>query len=71
MIRISTTALAVGDQIIASSYGSGTVTWMPKNREGQFWVEIDGTPVHMRDCGSVELLSDLGDRTPCESFGRW
>jgi hypothetical protein len=71
MIRISTTALVVGDHIIASSHGEGIVTWMPKNREDRFWVEIDGTPVHMRDCGSVELLSDLGDRKACEPFGRW
>jgi len=70
MIRISTTALAVGD-VIRTADVEGTVTWMPRNRQDRFWVEVSGTPIHMRDCGSVELLSDLGDREACASFGRW
>ena len=70
MIRIPTSTLAVGD-VIRSYDVEGTVTWMPKNREGRFWVEVDFLPVSMRDCGSVELLSDLGDREACASFGRW
>lgn len=71
MIRISTTALAVGDVIRTSNGTEGTVTWMPKNRDGRFWVEIDFFPEHMRDCGTVELLSDLNGRIAAESFGRW
>ena len=70
MIRISTTALAVGDRIRSYDF-DGTVTWMPKNREDRFWVEVDGIPHRVRDCGSVELLSDLNGRIPVESFGRW
>lgn len=71
MIRISTTALAVGDVIRTSNGTEGIVTWMPKNRDGRFWVEIDFIPESMRDCGSVELLSSIGDREPVKSFGRW
>ena len=71
MIRIATTALAVGDHIRTSNGTEGIVTWMPKNREGRFWVEIDLMPEHIRDCGYVELLSDLNGREAAKSFGRW
>jgi hypothetical protein len=71
MIRICTTDLMVGDHVFTSGGMEGIVTWMPKHRQGRFWVEIDGTPVSMRDCGSIELRSALGDREPVKSFGRW
>lgn len=71
MIRISTTALVVGDHVRTSSGRDGIVTWMPRNREGRFWVEIDNIPTHVRDCGTVELVSDLMGREPAQSFGRW
>lgn len=71
MIRIATTQIATGDVI--RSYGfEGTVTKGASLRYSEwFTVEVDGTPHRMRDCGSVELLSELGDREPCKSFGRW
>lgn len=71
MIRISTTALVVGDHVRTSNGTEGIVTWMPKNRDDRFWVEIDFIPESVRACGTVELLSDLGDREAAKSFGRW
>jgi preprotein translocase subunit YajC len=71
MIRISTTALVVGDHVFTSGGMEGFVTWMPKHRQGRFWIEVDGTPISVRDCGTVELLSDLNGRIEAESFGRW
>jgi hypothetical protein len=71
MIRISTTAVVVGDHIRTSSGADGIVTWTPRNREGRFWVEVDYIPISMRDCGTVELVSDLNGREPALSFGRW
>lgn len=75
MIRIGTTDIQVGDHIITSAVGEGTVTaWRGKGLS-RFMVHMDTAngPVRteMRDCGSVELLSDLNGRTPCKSFGRW
>ena len=70
MIRIATTALAVGDVIRATGY-EGTVTWVPLHRFSRFSVEVDGTRRYMTSAGTVELLSDLGDREAAKSFGRW
>jgi hypothetical protein len=70
MIRISTTALAVGDVIRASGY-EGTVTSVPRHFFSRFSVEVDGISRYMTSAGSVELLSALGTREACASFGRW
>jgi hypothetical protein len=70
MIRIATTDLRVGDVIRASNY-TGTVTSVPRHFFSRFSVGVDHNIRHMTSAGSVELLSDLGDRTPLESFGRW
>ena len=70
MIRIATTALAVGDVIRAGNY-EGTVTWTPLHFFSRFSVEVDGVRRYMTSAGTVELLSDLGDREAAKSFGRW
>jgi hypothetical protein len=73
MIRISTTDIRVGDNVRTYN-GQGTVI---KYRAGIRPSMTLATPngsetyCYMTAAGSVELLSDLGDRTPCESFGRW
>lgn len=73
MIRISTTDLRVGDRIRANGNGGyeGAVTWVPLHFFSRFSVEVDGTRRYMTSAGSVELLSDLGDREAAKSFGRW
>jgi hypothetical protein len=70
MIRISTTALALGDVIRATGY-EGTVTSVPRHFFTRFSVEVDGVRRFMTDAGTVELLSDLDGREPAKSFGRW
>jgi hypothetical protein len=70
MIRIATTDLREGDVIRASNY-AGTVTWVPTHFGSRFSVGVDHNIRHMTSAGSVELLSDLGDREACKSFGRW
>jgi len=72
MIRIATTAIRVGDRVRTNTC-EGTVKFYRGGVRPSMVVLTEDTEtfVNMTNAGSVELLSDLNGRTPCEPFGRW
>ena len=75
MIRISTTDIRVGDHVRTYDAEGIVINYHRGPRPSMtLRLPFDGvttTYCHMTEAGSVELLSELGNRVACKSFGRW